>query len=134
MSIASQPNRADVVDQHVDSPMLSDRSANELGGRVGNRQVERHRRHPFPLLETFRIPGRGDHIGAFRRQRLGDGQPDSLACTGDHRDLLVQHQIHHSSLLGPLALADSIGGGIFTLRCVAREKSPMGSVEVTNAV
>jgi hypothetical protein len=72
-------------------------------------EVRRHGHRPAATLpygaglglELGRVAGQQRHRGAFRGQRLGDGQPEPLAGPAHQRHFVVEHQIHRRSPNSP---------------------------------
>jgi hypothetical protein len=88
------PDRADVVDQHVNLTVLLDRTLDQLRRPACRGQVNGHGGDPFVTVESAGGMRAGDDRGALAGQRPGDGQPDALARAGDHRHLAVQLEVH----------------------------------------
>ena len=75
---------------HLDLPGMADGLDPVLLANVGRSAVE-----------VGLGAGGKMHVAAFRRQRLGDREPDPLRCAGHQRPPPAQIQVHHRSPLLP---------------------------------
>jgi len=72
------PQRPDVVDEHVDAAVRLDRLLDEQGRPVPGEQVHRNCGDPVESVKILGGERPCNYPGAFGDQRLSDGEPDAL--------------------------------------------------------
>jgi hypothetical protein len=73
-ALEAQPDRPDVVDQHVDPPVLVDRALDQQRRAIGSHEVERHRGDAVDALQRVDGARAGDHASALVDERSRDGR------------------------------------------------------------
>src|SRR3954454_8251677 len=101
-SARSGSDRADVVDEDVDSGGVVGRAGDEFGRPVDGGEIDGHLTYVVLLGEDVEFGASlqctGNDARAFSGQGARDGQPDAPTCPGDQGGLAGQMQVHRGSV------------------------------------